>query len=66
MIHLVTYVAFFIMVHMYYGLPIHLMHDLFRTFRNFRRRLTRFLQYQKVISQLDALPDATEEDLVSW
>ncbi|KAF5838890.1 hypothetical protein DUNSADRAFT_1980 [Dunaliella salina] len=62
-LHLFVYVIFFIIVFTNYGLPLHLIRDLYATFRNFRNRLADFLRFRQVTARLDQLPDATPEDL---
>jgi E3 ubiquitin-protein ligase synoviolin len=48
---------------MFYGLPIHIMRDLFLTARSFIKRLTAFLRYRKATQDMNQrYPDATEED----
>ena len=62
--HMVVYLSFFSVVLANYGLPLHLMRDLYWTFRNFKNRLVLFLQYRKIASNINTLfPNATEEDL---
>eukprot|EP00210_Caulerpa_lentillifera_P009419 g8980.t1 len=61
--HLCVYLVFFCIVLTQYGLPIHLIRDLYWTIRNFKNRVRDFLRYRRVISRMDLFPDATEEDL---
>lgn len=62
MLHLVVYLFFFIIVFNHYGLPLHLMRDLYWTFRNFRNRVSDFLRYRRVTVNMDArFPEATAE-----
>eukprot|EP00197_Chlamydomonas_leiostraca_P001433 CAMPEP_0202888406 /NCGR_PEP_ID=MMETSP1391-20130828/43168_1 /ASSEMBLY_ACC=CAM_ASM_000867 /TAXON_ID=1034604 /ORGANISM="Chlamydomonas leiostraca, Strain SAG 11-49" /LENGTH=784 /DNA_ID=CAMNT_0049571707 /DNA_START=64 /DNA_END=2418 /DNA_ORIENTATION=- len=63
MLHLVVYVVFFVIVMSNYGLPLHLVRDLYSTFRNFRNRIADFLRFRQVTARLDRLPDATPADL---
>jgi E3 ubiquitin-protein ligase synoviolin len=63
LLHLVTYTAFFAAVFSTYGIPIHLVRDLFWTFRNFQRRVRDFLRYRRVAAGLERrFPDASAED----
>ena len=39
LLHLFVYFVFFLIIFAYYGLPVHLVRDLYLTFRNFRRRV---------------------------
>ncbi|KAI0396163.1 hypothetical protein F5Y17DRAFT_420642 [Xylariaceae sp. FL0594] len=57
------YTAFFGVVTAFYGLPIHIMRDLFMTARSFVKRLGALLRYRKALSDINRYPDATQEDL---
>uniref|UniRef100_A0A061R0D6 RING-type E3 ubiquitin transferase n=1 Tax=Tetraselmis sp. GSL018 TaxID=582737 RepID=A0A061R0D6_9CHLO len=64
MLHLFVYLLFFIIVFTYYGLPLHLVRDLYWTFRNFRQRVSDFLRYRRVTANMnERFPNATAEDL---
>ncbi|KEY64823.1 hypothetical protein S7711_09155 [Stachybotrys chartarum IBT 7711] len=63
MIKLGIYVALFFMLLRFYGLPIHMMRDLFMTSRDFLKRLNALLRYRRAIQEMKRYPDATEEDL---
>lgn len=63
LLHLFVYCVFFFIVFTHYGLPLHLMRDLYATFRNFRNRITDFLRFRRVTARMDRFPDATAEDL---
>jgi E3 ubiquitin-protein ligase synoviolin len=64
MLHLFVYLMFFIIVFTFYGLPLHLVRDLYWTFRNFRQRVADFLRYRRVTANMnERFPDATPEDL---
>jgi E3 ubiquitin-protein ligase synoviolin len=61
-----TYVGFFCIVFVYYGLPIHIVRDVYMAFISFFMRLTSFVRYMKLTRNLDArLEDATAEDLAA-
>lgn len=48
----------------YYGLPLHLVRELYETFRNFKARVADFIRYRKITSNMnDRFPDATTEEL---
>lgn len=57
------YIAFFFMLLHFYGLPIHIMRDLFMTSRDFIKRLGALIRYRRAIQEMNRHPDATEEDL---
>ncbi|KXZ43452.1 hypothetical protein GPECTOR_90g539 [Gonium pectorale] len=63
LLHLFVYTTFFAIVFMHYGLPLHLVRDLYHTYRNFRSRMHDFLRFRQVTARLDRFPDATPEDL---
>ncbi|KAM5366503.1 hypothetical protein ACJZ2D_010471 [Fusarium nematophilum] len=63
MIKLGIYIAFFFMLLTFYGLPIHIMRDLFMTSRDFVKRLGALLRYRKAIQEMNRYPDATQEEL---
>jgi E3 ubiquitin-protein ligase synoviolin len=49
---------------MFYGLPIHIMRDLFITARSFLKRLTAFLRYRRATRDMnEKYEDATVEDI---
>lgn len=63
MFKLAIYVAFFFMLLLFYGLPIHIMRDLLLTARDFVKRLSAILRYRKAIQEMNKYLDATQEDL---
>jgi E3 ubiquitin-protein ligase synoviolin len=66
LLHLFVYFVFFLIIFAYYGLPVHLVRDLYVTFRNFRRRVADFLRYRKVTANLnERFPDCSREELES-
>ena len=65
MVHLITYSAFFFVVFSTYGIPIHLIREIYWTFRNFTGRVRAFLRFRQISSTMEGrFPTATEEDLV--
>ena len=47
-----------------YGVPLHLIRELYETFRNFRVRIADYIRYRKMTSNMnDRFPDATPEEL---
>jgi E3 ubiquitin-protein ligase synoviolin len=63
MVKLGIYIAFFMMLLMFYGLPIHIIRDLFMTSRDFLKRLSALLRYRRAIQEMNRYPDATQEEL---
>ncbi|KAI0536697.1 hypothetical protein GGR58DRAFT_474251 [Xylaria digitata] len=62
-VKLVIYSVFFAILLMFYGLPIHIMRDLFMTARSFVKRLGALMRYRKALRDMNKYPDATQEDL---
>ncbi|KAG0581856.1 hypothetical protein KC19_3G014700 [Ceratodon purpureus] len=64
LLHLSLYLFFFLVIFIHYGLPLHLVRELYETFRNFKARVADFIRYRKITSNMnDRFPDATEEEL---
>ncbi|KAK3229553.1 hypothetical protein Dsin_001434 [Dipteronia sinensis] len=64
LLHLSMYLCFFLAIFMNYGVPLHLIRELYETFRNFRIRVADFVRYRKITSNMnDRFPDATPEEL---
>ncbi|KAI9740673.1 MAG: E3 ubiquitin-protein ligase hrd1 [Claussenomyces sp. TS43310] len=57
------YTAFFFILMAFYGLPIHIMRDLFLTARSFVKRLTAFIKYRRATQDMARYPDATVEEI---
>lgn len=58
------YLAFFFLICAHYGLPLHIMRDLYLTIRSFRSRVADFLHYRRLTHNMhDRFPDATESEL---
>ncbi|EPE36166.1 RING/U-box [Glarea lozoyensis ATCC 20868] len=63
-IKLGIYVTFFVILFMFYGLPIHIIRDLFMTARSFTKRLAAFLRYRRATQDMNTkYEDATVEDI---
>ncbi|KAL5769948.1 hypothetical protein ACOSP7_014102 [Xanthoceras sorbifolium] len=64
LLHLSMYLCFFLVIFMNYGVPLHLIRELYETFRNFRIRVADYVRYRKITSNMnDRFPDATPEEL---
>ena len=58
LLQLFVYFVFFLIIFAYYGMPVHLVRDLYVTFRNFRKRVEEFIRYRRVTANLnDRFPD---------
>mmetsp|Transcript_6110 Transcript_6110/g.9554 ORF Transcript_6110/g.9554 Transcript_6110/m.9554 type:complete len:615 (+) Transcript_6110:37-1881(+) len=57
-------IVFFAIIFSYYGVPLHLMRQLYVAVRNVHDRLTHFWRFRRITSNLhERFPNATEEDL---
>ncbi|XP_016453676.2 ERAD-associated E3 ubiquitin-protein ligase HRD1B isoform X1 [Nicotiana tabacum] len=64
LLHLTMYMCFFLMIFINYGVPLHLIRELYETFRNFKSRVADYIRYRKVTSNMnDLFPEATPEEL---
>lgn len=64
LLHLSMYLCFFLVIFMNYGVPLHLIRELYETFRNFKVRVADYIRYRKITSNMnDRFPDATPEEL---
>uniref|UniRef100_A0A453RE31 RING-type E3 ubiquitin transferase n=1 Tax=Aegilops tauschii subsp. strangulata TaxID=200361 RepID=A0A453RE31_AEGTS len=64
LVHLSLYMLFFIAIFLNYGVPLHLIRELYETFRNFRIRISDYIRYRKVTSNMnERFPDATPDEL---
>ena len=62
---LFVYMIFFLIICAYYGLPFHIVRDLYVTYSNFKKRITQYLQYRRLTRLLQTFPDATEEEIAA-
>ncbi|PKA48849.1 E3 ubiquitin protein ligase RIN2 [Apostasia shenzhenica] len=64
LLHLSMYILFFLVIFVNYGVPLHLIRELYETFRNFRIRISDYIRYRKITSNMnERFPDATPEEL---
>ncbi|KAI9776947.1 MAG: E3 ubiquitin-protein ligase hrd1 [Geoglossum umbratile] len=64
LIKLIVYMSFFAILLIFYGLPIHIMRDVFLTLRSFIKRIRDFLRYRRATRDMnDRYPDATVEEI---
>lgn len=61
---LVIYLAFFFILLVFYGLPIHILRDVFLTMRSFVKRISDFMKYRTATRDMNArYPDATADEI---
>ena len=59
-----TYVCFFALVFVYYGLPIHIVRDLWAAYFTFQKKLLNFIYFLRLTRNLDSrFANATKEQL---
>jgi E3 ubiquitin-protein ligase synoviolin len=59
-----VYLGFFVILMTFYGIPIHIMRDLFMTIRSLLKRINDFIQYRNATRDMHTrYPDATAEEL---
>ncbi|KAF8779153.1 hypothetical protein HU200_002827 [Digitaria exilis] len=64
LVHLSLYMLFFIAIFLNYGVPLHLIRELYETFRNFKIRIADYVRYRKITSNMnERFPEATAEEL---
>ncbi|KAL6573491.1 E3 ubiquitin-protein ligase hrd1 [Orobanche hederae] len=64
LIHLISCMCFFLVIFLNHHVPLHLIRELYETFRNFRIRVSDYIRYRKITSNMnDQFPDATLEEL---
>ncbi|CAM8944865.1 hypothetical protein QQ045_015307 [Rhodiola kirilowii] len=64
LIHLSMYMCFFLAIFVNYGVPLHLIRELYETFRNFKVRVSDYIRYRKITSNMnERFPDVTPEEL---
>lgn len=63
---LIIYTGFFAVVMAYYGLPIHIIRDLYITVLSFTKRVHDMINYHQIMSNLQSrYPDVTPEELAA-
>jgi len=62
---LFVYMIFFLIICAYYGLPFHIVRELYVTYSNFKKRITSYLQYRKLTKLLHTFPDVGPEEIAN-
>ena len=64
LIRLFLYMLFFTLICHFYGLPIHLMRELYVTFATLKDRIRKFIDYRRLTHNMnERFPDATPEEI---
>ncbi|EWC47858.1 hypothetical protein DRE_02740 [Drechslerella stenobrocha 248] len=64
LIKLVIYLVFFAIVLIFYGLPLHIVRDVYITIRSFISRIRDYIAYKKATAHMNSrYPDATREEI---
>ena len=62
----ITYVCFFCLVFVYYGLPIHIVREVWVSFLSFQQKMASCMRYMELTKNLDQrFDDANEEELAA-
>lgn len=65
-VRFISYVIFFTIIFTYYGMPLHIVRDLWTSYVNLKRRLIIFTKYRKLTANMnERFPDATPEELAA-
>lgn len=63
-VKLLTYLSFFAVILLHYGLPLHILRDVYMTLRSFLSRCGDLVRYRRATRDMDALyPNATSEEM---
>ncbi|KAF1316586.1 E3 ubiquitin-protein ligase hrd1, partial [Globisporangium splendens] len=63
-VKLVIYLVFFMLIFSYYGMPLHIVRDLWVSIKNLQRRIASYFRYRKITANLnERFPNPTEEEL---
>ena len=63
-VRFLSYVVFFTIIFTYYGMPLHIVRDLWMSYINLKRRLIIFNKYRKLTANMnERFPNATPEEL---
>jgi E3 ubiquitin-protein ligase synoviolin len=55
---------FFLIIFTYYGMPLHIVRDLWVSMKNLQRRIAAYFRYRKIAANLnERFPNPTEEEL---
>ncbi|KAM3329941.1 hypothetical protein ACQJBY_026770 [Aegilops geniculata] len=64
LVHLSLYMLFFVAIFLNYGVPLHLIREMYETFRSFRICVSDYVRYRKITSNMnERFPDATADEL---
>lgn len=65
-VRFISYVIFFTIIFTYYGMPLHIVRDLWTSYVNLKRRLIIFNKYRKLTANMnERFPDATNDELAA-
>jgi len=63
-LRLTVYALFFMIIFTFYGLPLHIVRQIYITFRSFKRRITAVIRYRKATQNMDErFPIVTPEEM---
>ncbi|EQC40801.1 hypothetical protein SDRG_01870 [Saprolegnia diclina VS20] len=63
-VKLIVYLIFFMIIFTYYGMPLHLLRDLWMSIRNLQRRIITYFRYRRITANMnERFPSPTEDEL---
>ncbi|OQR91126.1 hypothetical protein ACHHYP_04957 [Achlya hypogyna] len=63
-VKLIVYLIFFMIIFTYYGMPLHLLRDLWMSIRNLQRRIVTYFRYRRITANMnERFPSPTEDEL---
>jgi E3 ubiquitin-protein ligase synoviolin len=65
MLALLVYAAFFFAIMRFYGLPLHLIRQMYNTVRSVQRSFANLFEYRQALERLRRFPDATAEEMAN-
>ncbi|ETW08937.1 hypothetical protein H310_01419 [Aphanomyces invadans] len=63
-VKLIVYLIFFMIIFTYYGMPLHLLRDLWMSIQNLQRRIVAYFRYRRITANMnERFPNPTEEEM---
>ncbi|CAK4609141.1 hypothetical protein LEN26_000432 [Aphanomyces euteiches] len=63
-VKLIVYLVFFMIIFTYYGMPLHLLRDLWMSIKSLQRRIVTYFRYRRITANMnERFPNPTEEEM---
>ncbi|RHY06298.1 hypothetical protein DYB37_000682 [Aphanomyces astaci] len=63
-VKLIVYLIFFMIIFTYYGMPLHLLRDLWMSIQNLQRRIVTYFRYRRITANMnERFPSPTEDEM---